>query len=74
MPVIDPGGRRTRICQFWAHATDDRPWGAPAPPALAYVFADGRGTDKIAAQLVGFSGILQVDRYPAYKAFARDSR
>jgi hypothetical protein len=25
------------------------------------VFADGRGTDKIAGQLTGFSGILQVD-------------
>jgi transposase len=72
MPVIDPGRRRTRTCQFWAHATDDRPWGGPAPPAVAYVFADGRGTDKIAPQLAGFSGILQVDGYGAYKALARD--
>ena len=71
MPVIDPGRRRTRTCQFWAHATDDRPWGGPAPPAVAYVFADGRGTKKIAAQLAGFSGILQVDGYAAYKALAR---
>jgi hypothetical protein len=36
------------------------------------VFADGRGTDKIAGQLAGFSGILQVDGYAAYKALARD--
>jgi transposase len=72
MPVIDPGRRRTRTCQFWAHATDDRPWGGPAPPAVAYVFADGRGTAKIAPQLVSFSGILQVDGYSAYQALARD--
>ncbi|WP_461717820.1 IS66 family transposase [Bradyrhizobium liaoningense] len=26
MPVLDPGRGRTRICQFWAHATDDRAW------------------------------------------------
>jgi transposase len=71
MPVLDPGRHRTRICQFWAHAMDDRPWGGPSPPAVAYVFADGRGTDKIAAQLTGFSGILQVDGYAAYKALAR---
>ena len=51
---------------------DDRPWGGPSPPAVAYVFADGRGTDKIAPQLAGFSGILQVDGYAAYKALARD--
>jgi transposase len=71
MPVLDPGRRRTRTCQFWAHAMDDRPWSGPSPPAVAYVFADGRGTDKIAGQLVDFSGILQVDGYAAYKALAR---
>src|SRR6202008_2639938 len=71
MPVLDPGRRRTRICQFWAHAMDDRPWGGPSPPAVAYVFADGRGTDAIAGQLADFSGILQVDGYAAYKALAR---
>ena len=71
MPVLDPGRHRTRICQFWAHAMDDRPWGGPSPPAVAYVFADGRGTEEIAGQLTGFSGILQVDGYAAYKALAR---
>src|ERR1700726_442359 len=71
MPVLDPGRGRTKTCQFWAHAIDDRPWGGPSPPAVAYVFADGRGTDKIAGQLTGFSGILQVDGYAAYKALAR---
>ncbi|MGY4154738.1 transposase [Bradyrhizobium sp. USDA 4461] len=72
MPVLDPGRHRPRICQFWAHAMDDRPWGGPSPPAVAYVFADGRGTAEIARQLTGFSGILQVDGYAAYKALARD--
>jgi hypothetical protein len=50
---------------------DDRPWGGPSPRAVAYVFADGRGTEEIAGQLTGFSGILQVDGYAAYKALAR---
>jgi transposase len=63
MPVLDPRRHRTRICQFWAHAMDDRPWGGPSPPAVAYVFASGRGTAEIAGQLTGFSGILQVDGY-----------
>ena len=31
MPVLDPGRGRTKVCQFWAHATDDRPWKGPAP-------------------------------------------
>ena len=49
-----------------------RPWGGPPPPGVAYVYAGGRGTDKIALHLAGLSGILQVDDYAAYKALARD--
>lgn len=74
MPVLDPGRRRTRTCQFWAHAMDDRRWGGPSPPAVAYVFANGRGSDEIAGQLAGFAGILQVDGYSAYKSLARGHR
>jgi transposase len=59
--VLDPGRGRTKICQFWAHATDDRSWQGPAPPAVAYVFAGGRGKKEIASQLQGFEGVLQVD-------------
>jgi hypothetical protein len=62
--ACEPG----RTCQFWAHAMDDRPWGGPSPPAVAYVFADSRGTEEIAGQLTGFSGM---DGYAAYKALAR---
>ena len=38
LPVLEKGRRRTRKCQLWAHAVDDRPWQGPAPPAVAYVF------------------------------------
>src|SRR6202166_5023898 len=74
MPVLDPGRGRTKTCQFWAHAVDDRPWSGPSPPAVAYVVADGRGKGKIAAQLVDYAGILQVDGYVAYKSLAKDVR
>jgi transposase len=74
MPVLDPGRGRTKTCQFWAHAVDDRPWSGPSPPAVAYVFADGRGKGEIAAQLVDYAGILQVDGYVAYKSLAKDAR
>jgi hypothetical protein len=74
MPVLDPGRGRTKTCQFWAHAIDDRTWGGPSPPAVVYVFADGRGKGEIAAQLVDYTGILQVDGYVAYKSLAKDAR
>lgn len=70
MPVLAPG--HVKLHQFWAHAPDDRPWVGPAPPAVAYVFAGGRSKKEIASQLSGFTGILQVDGYAAYKALVKD--
>lgn len=70
MPVLAPGRGRTRTCQFWAHATDDRSWQGPAPPAVAYVFAGGRSKKEIAGQLSSFEGVLHVDGYAAYASLA----
>lgn len=75
LPVIEKGRRRTRTCQLWAHAVDDRPWQGPAPPAVAYVFATGRDTEAIVAQIGNrFTGVMQVDGYGAYKALAKRAR
>jgi transposase len=74
MQVLVPGRGRTKTCQFWVHATDDRAWKGPAPPAVAYVFAPGRGKKEITMQLADFAGVLQVDGYAAYKALLKDAR
>ena len=74
LPRLDPGRKRTKICQLWAQAVDDRPWQGPAPPAVGYVFAESRGTGEIESQLSSFGGILQVDGYAAYKALAKRRR
>ena len=68
------GDGRTKVCQFWAHATDDRPWKGPPRPAVAYVFAGGRGKKEIMTQLAGFEGVLQVDGYAAYASLAGDAK
>jgi hypothetical protein len=47
MSVLDPGDIAPGPASFGRHAIDDRPWGGPSPPAVASVFADGRGTDKM---------------------------
>jgi transposase len=71
LPVLDPGRGKTKVCQFWAIATDDRPWSGPAPPAVVYVFAEDRKAIR-AKQLFGnYQGILQVDGYAAYKSLIR---
>lgn len=72
LPVLDPGRGRTKVCQFWAIATDDRPWGGPAPPAVVYMFAEDRKAIR-AKQLFGdYHGILQVDGYAAYKGLIKN--
>lgn len=69
-PVLDPGRKRVKLGQLWAYARDDRPWGGGAPPAVVYCYAPGRGSEHVRSHLTGFSGILQVDGYAAYKDLA----
>ena len=72
-PVLDPGRGRTKTGYLWALARDDRRWGGADPPAVVYHYAPGRGAEHAKAILEGFSGILQVDGYAAYKR-VRDDR
>ena len=74
MPVRRTGRKRTHTGQFWAHAIDDRPWNGPAPPAVAYIFASGRGHREISQQLADYQGLLQVDGYGGYKGLAKPGR
>jgi transposase len=73
-PVLDPGRRRTKTGWLWALARDDRPWAGAAPPAVAYLYAPGRGAEHAVRHLAGFSGVLQVDGYDAYKALTDPKR
>jgi len=70
LPVLDPSRGRTRTGQLWTYARDDRPWGGPSPPAVAYVYAPDRRAERPRAHLAGFRGVLQVDGYAAYAALA----
>src|SRR3954465_1689692 len=69
--AVCPSERRQKRGQFWSHAVDDRPWGGPAPPAVAYIYAGGRSMADLASQVQGFTGILQVDGYGSSKGLAR---
>jgi transposase len=69
-PVLDPGRGRTKTGQLWAYARDDRSWGGPDPPGVAYVYAPDRKAERPIAHLSGFKGVLQVDGYAAYRTLA----
>jgi transposase len=73
-PVLDPGRGKTKTGYLWAIARDDRPWGGADPPAVAYMYAPGRGGEHAIRHLAGFSGTLQVDGYVAYKQLTNPKR
>ena len=66
LPVLDPGRGRTKTGRLWCYEVDDRPWGAPAPPAVAFVYATDRKGERPAAHLSSFRGVLQVDGYAGF--------
>ncbi len=74
LPTLDPGRGKTKSAWLWAYARDDRPFGGTDPPMVAYRFEDGRGGDHPARHLAGFTGILQVDGYTAYRRLADPAR
>jgi len=69
-PVLDPGRGCTKKGYFWAIARDDRPWGGPDPPAIAFRYAPGRGAVHALKLLEHYRGIVQCDGYAAYKNIA----
>jgi transposase len=69
-PVLDPGRGRTKTGQLFAYARDDRPWGGPDPPGVAYVYAPDRRAERAVTHLSGFRGVLQVDGYAGYGVLA----
>jgi len=73
-PVLDPGRGKTKPGYLWALARDDRPWGGTEPPAVAYMYAPGRGEVHAERHLAGFAGTLQVDGYVAYKKLTDPNR
>jgi transposase len=73
-PVLDPGRGKTKTGYLWAIARDDRPWNGPDPPAVAYMYATGRGEVHAERHLAGFAGTLQVDGYVAYKKLGDRNR
>ena len=52
IPVLAPGTGKTQNGWLWATVRDDGPWCGPAPPAVVYTYAPGRG-GKYAAEILG---------------------
>ena len=68
LPVMAKG--KTHKGALFGYARDDSPWDGPLPPAVVYVYTDGRKHSSPLPQLAGFTGVLQVDGWRGFKALA----
>jgi transposase len=52
--------------RIWTYVRDDRPWGGPDPPAVAYYFSPDRKGEHPQGHLASFKGVLQADAYSGF--------
>jgi transposase len=64
VPVL--AKERTKIGRLWAYVRDDRPFGGPDPPAVAFFYSSDRGGEHAERHLAGFTGLLQADAYAGF--------
>jgi transposase len=59
MPVLDPGRGRTKICQFWAYAVDDRAWKGPifAEQFFLAVYAQAFAARRRELTILAYEGL-----------------
>jgi hypothetical protein len=65
--VLAPGTGKVKTGYLWVIARDDGAHGGTNPPAVAYTYMPGRGKVWAERLLGDFTGIVQCDRYGAYK-------
>lgn len=53
---------------------DDRPFGGPAPPVALCYYSRNRKGEHPRADLAGYSGILQVDKFAGFNDLFREGR
>jgi transposase len=64
VPVLAKG--KTDTGRIWVYVRDDKPFGAPAPPAAAFYYSRDRAGEHPQAHLATYSGIFQADAYSGY--------
>ena len=73
VPVL--AKERTKIGRVWGYVRDDRPFGGPDPPAVAFFYSPDRSGEHPERHLAGFAGILQADAYAGFnRLYAPEAR
>jgi transposase len=72
VPVL--ARERTKIGRVWGYVRDDRPFGGPDPPAVAFFYSPDRGGRHPERHLAGFAGILLADAYAGFNRLYEPKR
>jgi transposase len=72
VPVL--AKEQTKIGRLWGYVRDDRPFGGPAPPAVAFFYSRDRGGAHPERHLAAFAGILQADAYAGFNRLYEPTR
>jgi transposase len=65
---------QTKIARLWGYVRDDRPFGGPDPPAVAFFYSPDRGGEHPERHLAEFAGILQADAYAGFNRLYEPER
>jgi transposase len=72
VPVL--AKEQTKIARLWGYVRDDRPFGGPDPPAVAFFYSPDRGGEHPERHLATFAGILQADAYAGFNRLYEPKR
>ena len=72
VPVL--AKERTKTGRVWGYVRDDRPFGGPDPPAVAFFYSPDRGGGHPERHLAAFAGILQADAYAGFNRLYEPDR
>jgi len=66
IPVLAPGGGKTKTGRLWTYVRDERPSGGTVAPAVWFTYTPDRRGEHPQRHLEAFTGILQADGYAGF--------
>lgn len=66
VPVLNPGGGKTKTGRFWTYVRDDRGAGQTDPAAVWFQYTPDRKGERPRQHLADFTGTLQADAYAGF--------
>jgi transposase len=66
VPVLAPGGGRTKTGRLGAYLRDERPFASDVAPAVLHRYNPDRKSDHPRLHLAGFTGVLHADGYSGF--------